>query len=445
MDGPSAASPSYRSLAAPARWLTWTSGLLGLLCVLSLLQVARLRYLTEAVAARRPFESDFLARWLAPDGVRSGALSFDGMLFAMVESLGRIEIAAFVLALPAGVLFYFLLFRVRASVVALGEIPRYAKHWIVTGFAVPVLNLVRPYQVVADLWRTSASPARPRGKDSPVLVRLWWETLIVANVLSFAVGWRLARRPEAAAGLIAGTALARLVMLALLVLLVRSFAERLDARAAAREPRSTLFDRLPAHAGVDVALLGVLALAVGAGTLLGGRAPGGVRGGLPHEQEVAAVEAAREWEARESEAAGPGTEVGILGADGGMGGAESGVEGTVEGSAAGGMPGDTVVGAASALVGARPLRVARLERVAGDSPRYPTAAKQAGIQGTVLLELVVDERGEVVEVRVIEGLPMGLTEAAFDAATTWRFRPAEVEGRPVRTVHTVPVVFRLAP
>jgi TonB family protein len=447
------APSGFRPLSPLVRWLTGLYGSIGLVSLLSLLQVARLRYLAEAVAERRPLGADALARWLAPDGVRTGELSIDGMLFALLDSLRQLEIAVFVLAVPAGVLTYLVLFRVRTDVVALGGVPRFAKHWIVTGFVVPVLNLVRPYQVVADLWRASAPS---RAAAAPVLVRLWWEALLVTNALALAAGWRLARRPDTAAGLIAGTALARLALLTLFVLLVRGFAERLEARAAAREPRTSPLDRLPEHAGVDVALAAGLAVAVAAGALLGGGPLGAGAAPLVHEVERAAVDAARAREDLDSaagrDAHSPSQPPAMAGADEGSGASEGGVEGGVTGGIAGGLP----AGVGGVVVGGSPLSAvstpdrsapprASLERISGDAPRYPKAAREAGLEGTVLLELTISEHGEVVEVRVVQGLPKGLTQAALHAAMTWRFRPVVREGRPVRVVQTVPVAFRLAP
>jgi TonB family protein len=376
------------------RWLTAAYALIGSLSLLTLFQVARFRYLSDAIAARRPLESDALARWLAPRGAREGLVSMDGMLSALLDTLERLELAVVVSAVPAGVLTYHFLFRARAEAVRLGGAPRYASHWIVTGFAVPVLNLVRPLQVMADLWRASLPSARASG--TPLLVRLWWEALLVANALALAAGWRLAHQPETAPGLLAGAALARLALLSLAVILVRGLAERLESRSAARNRRPLPLDRSPQHAGVDLVFLAALAVAVGAGVTLGGGAvgggPTGVGGGLDDGRERRESATPRAPELRER------------GED------------------------------AGALV-----------RIAGDAPSYPRAAREAGLEGTVLLELTISERGEVVEVAVVQGLPLGLTEAAFAAAATWRFRPVELEGRPSRVTRIAPVVFRLAP
>jgi protein TonB len=62
---------------------------------------------------------------------------------------------------------------------------------------------------------------------------------------------------------------------------------------------------------------------------------------------------------------------------------------------------------------------------------YTEEAKLAAIEGTVVLDIVVDERGRVRDVRVVSGLGHGLTEAAIKAAKQCRFSPGEKDGTPV--------------
>jgi protein TonB len=65
------------------------------------------------------------------------------------------------------------------------------------------------------------------------------------------------------------------------------------------------------------------------------------------------------------------------------------------------------------------------------SGKYTEAAKQAGIEGVVVLDLVVDERGRAREVVVKEALSHGLTEAAVAALQACTFTPGERNGQPV--------------
>ncbi len=62
---------------------------------------------------------------------------------------------------------------------------------------------------------------------------------------------------------------------------------------------------------------------------------------------------------------------------------------------------------------------------------YPPEAEAAGIQGSVLLAIVIDEHGEVTEARVLDPGPHpGFAPAALHAVVQFRFRPAEIDGKP---------------
>jgi periplasmic protein TonB len=64
-------------------------------------------------------------------------------------------------------------------------------------------------------------------------------------------------------------------------------------------------------------------------------------------------------------------------------------------------------------------------------PAYPIIAKQAGIQGSVNVQILVDENGKVISAQALSGSPM-LTSAARDAATRARFTPTILNGVPVK-------------
>jgi protein TonB len=65
------------------------------------------------------------------------------------------------------------------------------------------------------------------------------------------------------------------------------------------------------------------------------------------------------------------------------------------------------------------------------SGKYTDAAREAAVEGVVVLDLVVDERGRAREIRVVERLDHGLTEAAVKALEDCRFTPGERDGTPV--------------
>ena len=68
--------------------------------------------------------------------------------------------------------------------------------------------------------------------------------------------------------------------------------------------------------------------------------------------------------------------------------------------------------------------------IASPPPAYPSLARSQRIEGDVLLQASVDERGRVETVIVVNG-PEALRSAAMDALSNWRFRPYVVDGRPV--------------
>ncbi|MEM8599517.1 MAG: energy transducer TonB [Bacteroidota bacterium] len=75
--------------------------------------------------------------------------------------------------------------------------------------------------------------------------------------------------------------------------------------------------------------------------------------------------------------------------------------------------------------------------------RYPTMAKEAGIQGSVYVQFVVDQRGNVVDPVVARGIGGGADEEAVRCVRELRFRPGMQRGRPVKVQFTLPVTFRL--
>lgn len=76
------------------------------------------------------------------------------------------------------------------------------------------------------------------------------------------------------------------------------------------------------------------------------------------------------------------------------------------------------------------------------NPVYPEFARHAHIQGAVVLKMIVDERGQPVQVLVLEGHP-AFHEAAMQAARQWRFEPARVDGQPVMASFQLTLKFSL--
>jgi TonB family protein len=76
-------------------------------------------------------------------------------------------------------------------------------------------------------------------------------------------------------------------------------------------------------------------------------------------------------------------------------------------------------------------------------PEYTHAARLATIQGTVLIEAVIDSSGAPTKLRIVSPLGFGLDDRALQAVSQWQFEPARKDGVPVLAVTIVPVDFRL--
>ena len=76
------------------------------------------------------------------------------------------------------------------------------------------------------------------------------------------------------------------------------------------------------------------------------------------------------------------------------------------------------------------------------NPRYPPLARQARIQGTVVVNVIISKTGEVRSMQLISGHPM-LAPSAMEAVKQWKYRPYEQDGLPVEIQTTVQVSFSL--
>jgi protein TonB len=131
-----------------------------------------------------------------------------------------------------------------------------------------------------------------------------------------------------------------------------------------------------------------------------------------------------------------------------------GVVGGVPGGVAGGQMGGVIGGIINSTPVAVP-KVATPQRVrvsAGVSqgllihqvkPTYPALARQARIQGGVVLQAVIGKDGSIQNLRAVSGHPM-LTPAAIDAVKQWRYKPYYLNGEPVEVDTQITVNFTLA-
>ena len=77
------------------------------------------------------------------------------------------------------------------------------------------------------------------------------------------------------------------------------------------------------------------------------------------------------------------------------------------------------------------------------APEYPDKARRRRIQGTVVVALAINKKGEIDRVKVVQPLDPALDEAAVDALKHWRFAPAEKDGEAVPFQVLVEVRFRV--
>jgi len=78
------------------------------------------------------------------------------------------------------------------------------------------------------------------------------------------------------------------------------------------------------------------------------------------------------------------------------------------------------------------------------NPIYPQEAKDAHLQGSVILQVIVDKEGNVAKIQLISGHPM-LAPAAIEAVKQWKYRPYLLNGNPVEVDTQVTVNFTLVP
>jgi protein TonB len=82
------------------------------------------------------------------------------------------------------------------------------------------------------------------------------------------------------------------------------------------------------------------------------------------------------------------------------------------------------------------------QRTFYSAPVYPQIAQTARIEGTVILEAIIDESGVVRDVKVLRSIPL-LDRAAIDAVSKWRYTPTRLNGTPISIIMTVTVTFGL--
>lgn len=120
----------------------------------------------------------------------------DGSQRAMVETTLRIAgIVKLVVVALTAVAFLAWLYRLRVNVRALGMRRLvYTREWSVLAFLVPLLNFVRPYQVMSEIWQASdpsvLDPFEWKSVEPPRILGRWWASCVLAATLQLAA-WGL--------------------------------------------------------------------------------------------------------------------------------------------------------------------------------------------------------------------------------------------------------------
>jgi protein TonB len=130
----------------------------------------------------------------------------------------------------------------------------------------------------------------------------------------------------------------------------------------------------------------------------------------------------------------------------------------VVGGVPGGIPGGQMGGVIGGIISSTPVavpKVATPQRVRVSqgvsqgllvrkvNPTYPPLARQARIQGTVVLRAVISKDGSIENLTLVSGHPM-LAPAAIDAVKQWKYRPYLLNGEPVEVDTEVLVNFTLS-
>lgn len=87
-------------------------------------------------------------------------------------------------------------------------------------------------------------------------------------------------------------------------------------------------------------------------------------------------------------------------------------------------------------------RVQAAKLIYSPLPVYSAAVKKAGIQGTVVLEILIGKDGKVKLLHYVSGPPL-LVNATMRAVRQWRYSPTMLNGKPVEVDTEVRIVYRL--
>jgi len=115
---------------------------------------------------------------------------------------------------------------------------------------------------------------------------------------------------------------------------------------------------------------------------------------------------------------------------------------TASSSLGGVLPADALPGNGPAVPPRPAAQLQAPKPVLSPAPSYPPIALSQHIQGTVVIDALVDATGNVTSMKVISGPPL-LYQAALDALRKWKYEPAKRDGQPIATHTQINVRFQL--
>jgi periplasmic protein TonB len=139
-----------------------------------------------------------------------------------------------------------------------------------------------------------------------------------------------------------------------------------------------------------------------------------------------------------------------------FGGVPAGVPGGIPGGQLGGVIGGVIGGVLN--TGAKPVppatgksgapvrvggRVRAPKAIVQVRPEYPALARQTRVQGDVKIDAILDEQGNVINMKVVSGHPL-LHQAAVDALKKWKYEPTYLNDRPIAVELIVTITFQLS-
>jgi periplasmic protein TonB len=127
------------------------------------------------------------------------------------------------------------------------------------------------------------------------------------------------------------------------------------------------------------------------------------------------------------------------GSGGGIGSGSGGGVGVGHGPGVGAGSGGGIGGGVYKVGGG----ISAPQAISAPDPTYTEEARNAKVQGTCILWMIVDDKGNPRDIRVVRGLGYGLDAKAIETVKQWRFEPATKDGHPVNVQISVEVGFRL--